>query len=244
MFDNIRIVLVNPTHPGNIGAAARAMKTMGIHQLYLVTPKRYPDPQATERAAHAVDILENAVTVSSLADAIQDCDLVFATSARSRALTWPARDLRQAAAHAIQESAQSKIAFVFGREHSGLNNEELELCHYQIQIPANPEYSSLNLASAVQIICYELRTAWLVTEPQINAEMENWSTVEQVEGFYVHLEQVLTAVNFIKPGLSGQVIPRLRRLFARSRIEKRELNILRGILTAIEKSLSPPNSTP
>lgn len=237
MFDNIRIILVNPTHPGNIGAAARAMKTMGLHQLYLVNPKRFPDAQATERAAHAVDILEKTVIVASLTDAIQDCDLVFATSARPRALTWPGQEVRLAALQAVRESAISKIAFVFGREHSGLNNEELELCHYQIQIPANPEYSSLNLASAVQIICYELRMAWLAAEPKTDIETENWSTVEEVEGFYVHLEQVLTAVNFIKPGISGQVIPRLRRLFARSRIEKRELNILRGILTAIEKSL-------
>lgn len=238
VFDNIRIVLVNPTHPGNIGAVARAMKTMGMDQLYLVAPKRFPDAQATERAAHANDVLESAIIMPSLVDAIQHCDLVFATSARLRALTWPEQELRSAAAQAIQQSLHSKIAFVFGREHSGLNNEELELCHYQIQIPANPEYSSLNLAAAVQIVCYELRMAWLANAPSMNLELENWSTIEELEGFYLHLEHVLTRVNFIKPGLSGQVIPRLRRLFARTRIEKTEMNILRGILTTIEKSIA------
>lgn len=238
-LDNMRIILVSPTHPGNIGAAARAMKTMGLQQLYLVNPKRFPDALATERAANAFDVLEKTQVVSSLAEALQDCKLIYGTSARIRALEWPAQELRVAASQAVQESKDSAVAFVFGREHSGLTNEELELCHYQIQIPANPEYSSLNIAAAVQIICYELRTAWLLNIEPSPQETMDWVTAEEIELFYQHLEQVLLLINFIKPGLSGQVIPRLRRLFSRTRIDTRELNILRGILTSVEKSLKP-----
>lgn len=236
-LDNIRIILIGTTHPGNIGAVARAMKTMGVQQLYLVNPKRFPDALATERAANAFDILEKAKVVSSLAEALENCKLIYGTSARMRALEWPSQELRPAAKQALQESSDSQVAFVFGREHSGLTNEELELCHYQIQIPANPEYSSLNLAAAVQIICYELRVAWLANIDHTPSETMDWATSEEIELYYQHLEQVLLLINFIKPGLSGQVIPRLRRLFSRTRIDTRELNILRGILTSIEKSL-------
>jgi tRNA (cytidine32/uridine32-2'-O)-methyltransferase len=237
MLDNIRIILVSPTHPGNIGSVARAMKTMGLKQLYIVNPKCFPDPRAVELAAHAADVLEQARVVNSLPEALAGCTLIFGTSARTRALEWPGQDLRPAAAQAVQEANQHSVAFVFGREHAGLTNEELELCQYQIQIPANPEYSSLNLAAAVQIVCYELRMAWLNCSELVQEERTDWATLEEVELYYQHLERVLLAINFIKPGLSGQVIPRLRRLFSRTRLDKTEINILRGILTTMEKSL-------
>lgn len=237
LLNSIRIVLVSPTHPGNIGATARAMKTMGVRQLYLVTPKRFPDDQATERAAHSADILENACVVASLHEAIQDCTLVFALSARMRTLNWPQHEVDSAVHLALEEARIGTIAFVFGREHAGLTNEELELCHYQVHIPANPEYSSLNLAAAVQVICYELRKAWLrfqTSELKIEAD---WATMDEMERFYQHLEHTILVVNFLKPGLSGQVMSQLRRLFGRTRLERTEINILRGILTAVEKSV-------
>jgi len=240
-LDNIRIVLVSPTHPGNIGATARAMKTMGIKQLYLVKPKRFPDPQADERAAHAVDILANAKVVETLPQALQGCTLAYGTSARSRALPWPLQDVRPAAAQAVQEAVVAKIAFVFGREHAGLTNEELELCQRQILIPTSPDYSSLNLAAAVQIVCYEIYSAWLVQQPLleeiVNDETTDWATAEEIELFYEHLEQVMITVQFTKPGVSGLVMPRLRRLFGRARLTKTEINILRGFLTTLQKQL-------
>jgi tRNA (cytidine32/uridine32-2'-O)-methyltransferase len=235
MFDPFRIVLVNPTHPGNIGATARAMKTMGLTQLYIVAPKRFPDPQATERAVHAHDILEKAIVVDSLAEAIADCVLVFGTSARERALAWPSSHPKKAALDAVAGAVNGIVALVFGREHSGLTNEELELCHQQIYIPANPEYSSLNLAAAVQVIGYELRMA-LIEAPASDWEAyTEWATIEETECLYVHLEKVLQQIKFIKPE-SRQVMSRLKRLFGRTRFEKAELSILRGILTAIEKN--------
>lgn len=237
-LENIRIVLVNTSHPGNIGAVARAMKTMGLKQLYLVDPQRFPDAQATERAASAGDILDQAKIFSQLELAIQDCTLVFGTSVRTRYITWPTLDCREAAREALDISTNETIAFVFGREQSGLTNEELELCHYQVEIPANPNYSSLNVAAAVQVICYELRMAALHNMP-LNERLakEPLSTVEELELFYEHLEQVLLAIKFKKPGLSGQILPRMRRLFSRTKLERTELNILRGILTAMENAL-------
>lgn len=242
-LNNIRIVLVNPTHPGNIGATARAMKTMGLERLYLVGPKKFPDALATERAANAFDVLEQAKVFDNLFDAIRDCKLVFGTSARVRSLEWPHQEIRPGMKQAVTEANLSEVAIVFGCEQSGLNNEELELCHYQLSIPANPAYSSLNIASAVQIICYELRMAWLELVDHVdhksaeNLEHEDWVSVEAMDLYYQHLEKVLSEIDFIKPGLSGQVIPRLRRLFSRTRLDTRELNILRGILTATEKAL-------
>lgn len=237
LLDNIRIILVSPTHPGNIGAVARAMKTMGLSQLYLVNPKKFPDALATERAAKAFDILEQAKVVNSLPQALEQCTLIYGTSARLRALEWPEQELPFAAQQIVQEAQNSPIAVLFGREHAGLTNEELELCHYQIQIPANPEYSSLNIAAAVQIICYEIRKSWLTGMEVPVTEFTEWATLEEMELFYQHLEKVLLAIQFIKPGLSGQVISRLRRLFSRSRMDKTELNIVRGILTTMQKHL-------
>jgi tRNA (cytidine32/uridine32-2'-O)-methyltransferase len=237
-FTNIRIVLVNTSHPGNIGATARAMKTMGFHQLILVNPKSFPDARATERAAQAVDVLTNVIVTQTLPEAIQDCQIVFGTSTRHRGLAWPLYDSHQAA-EKISEmiSGNTQIAIVFGNEQSGLSNDELQYCHFQIEIPADPEYSSLNLAAAVQIICYELRMIFLraAAKPSESCHHE-LATSEELENFYGHLEKILYQVNFLKLTRSTRIMHRLHRIFNRSQLDKREVNIFRGILTAIEKS--------
>lgn len=240
-FANIRIVLVNTSHPGNIGAAVRAMKTMGFHQLILVNPKSFPDARATERAAQAADMLANVIVTQTLPEAIQDCQIVFGTSTRNRGLAWPLYHSREAA-EKISEmtSGGTQIAVVFGNEQSGLSNDELQYCHFQIEIPANPEYSSLNLAAAVQIICYELRmafhqsTAAKLSEKNSSDEL---ATSAELESFYTHFENVLYKVDFLKLTRSTRIMHRLHRIFNRAHLEKREVNILRGILTAVEKSL-------
>lgn len=233
----IRIVLVNPTHPGNIGATARAMKNMGLQRLYLVKPKLFPDAEATARAAHATDILEQAVVTETFEQAIQDCRLVLGTSARTRALPWPTLTAHEAAKQAISETNSGEIAVVFGREKSGLTNEELQRCHYQVEIPSNPDYNSLNIAAAVQIICYELRLASLNHQPTMTENKEEFASIDDLERFYVHLEQVLLDIEFLKPGMPNQVTNRLKRLFNRTRLEITELNILRGILSEIQKKI-------
>ncbi len=240
---NIKIVLVNTSHPGNIGASARAMKNMGLSQLVLVQPEEFPSGVAVGRAASAVDLLENAQVVSSLEEAVADCGLIIGASARLRSIPWPMLDPTACGEKAIQESTQSNVALVFGREDSGLNNEELQQCHYHVQIPANPGYSSLNLAAAVMVICYELRKAALALADQTeDKEDEFWdqerATAEQVEHFYGHLERVLVAIDFHDPDNPRQLMQRLRRLFGRIRIDVMEMNILRGILTNVEHATS------
>lgn len=234
MLSNIRIVLINTSHPGNIGSAARAMKTMGLSELYLVSPLQYPHPKADEMASGAVEVLGNAVVVSELNEAIADCGLVVGTSARSRTIPWPMLSPREFAEKAIPESAQQKVAILFGREQSGLTNEELHCCHFHIQIPSNPDYSSLNLAAAVQVISYELRVA-----SQLDQYADEWdyryANAKEMEGFYSHLEKVLIDLDFLKPKVPRQLMTRLRRLFNRARLDEMEMNILRGILGAIEK---------
>lgn len=234
-FNNIRIVLVEPTHPGNIGAVARAMKVMGLEQLCLVNPKLFPHEEATARATQAVDILEKARVVQTFDEAISDCVLVLGTSARVRALSCPMLNARAAAPLALQEAVDSPVAILFGREKSGLSNDELQRCHYHIEIPTNPEYSSLNIAAAVQIVCYELRMALGGVNTAATKQADEFATAEEVEGFYTHLEKVLFEINYINPAIPDQVMKRLRRLFSRARLEKLELNILRGILTAVQK---------
>ncbi|MEZ7861274.1 MAG: tRNA (cytosine(32)/uridine(32)-2'-O)-methyltransferase TrmJ [Aeromonadaceae bacterium] len=236
MLDNIRIVLVNTSHPGNIGSAARAMKTMGIHDLVLVDPVEPPDGRATAMAAGAVDVLANLCIVGTLAEAVADCGLVIGSSARSRTLDWPMLDPRQAGAKSIAEASQHKVALVFGRERTGLTNDELQQCHYHVCIPANPEYSSLNLAMAVQTICYEVRMHSLAEKPQAIAT-EAYPQQQDLDRFYVHLEQILLQVNFLRADHPGNVMSKLRRLFNRVRPDSQELNILRGILTAVQKHL-------
>ncbi|ARW82556.1 tRNA (cytosine(32)/uridine(32)-2'-O)-methyltransferase TrmJ [Aeromonas salmonicida] len=235
MLDQIRIVLVNTSHTGNMGSAARAMKTMGLTRLVLVDPQTLPDDSAHALAAGASDVLANARVVSTLDEAIADCGLVIGTSARSRTLSWPMLDPREAGEKAVGEGMKHPVALVFGRERTGLTNDELQKCHYHVAIPANPEYSSLNLAMAVQTICYEVRMCWLQDQaPEVESEAD-YPSAHQLEGFYQHLEQTLLKTGFIADDHPGQVMSKLRRLFNRARPEAIELNILRGILTSIQK---------
>ncbi len=236
MLDQIRIVLVNTSHTGNMGSAARAMKTMGLSQMVLVDPHAQPDDNAYALAAGASDLLANARIVSTLDEAIADCGLVIGTSARSRTLSWPMLDPREAGEKLVTEGMQHPVALVFGRERTGLTNDELQKCHYHVAIPANPEYSSLNLAMAVQTLCYEVRMHWLQQEQVGESDMAvDYPSAEQLEGFYQHLEQTLLKTGFIADDHPGQVMSKLRRLFNRARPEAVELNILRGILTSVQK---------
>lgn len=237
MLDKIRIVLVNTSHTGNMGSAARAMKTMGLSQMVLVDPQALPDGNANALAAGASDILANARIVATLDEAIADCGLVIGTSARSRTLSWPMLDSREAGAKLVEETARHPVALVFGRERTGLTNDELQKCHFHVAIPANPEYSSLNLAMAVQTLCYEVRMHWLAHQAQSpeSADEPVYPSAAQLDGFYQHLEQTLLKTGFISEEHPGQVMNKLRRLFNRARPEAVELNILRGILTSVQK---------
>ncbi len=236
LFGQIRIVLVAPSDPGNIGAAARAMKTMGLKRLYLITPEAFPHPKASIRASNALDILADVTVVDSLEEAIQDCHLVFGTSTRERELNWVSLTARESA-EKIVEMPQQEIAILFGRERSGLTNQQLQRCHFQINIPANPDYSSLNLASAVQIVCYECRLAFLQKKATLIEKQGNLASVGQLEYFYQHLEAVLSSVEFLQPFRSQQIMDRLRRVFSRAELDETETKILRGILSAIQKKL-------
>ena len=240
-LDNIRIVLVNTTHPGNIGGAARAMKNMGITSLYLVEPKEYPSDRARWRAASAGDVLEQAVVVSSLSEAVADCALVIGTSARERRIPWPIEDPRVSATKAVAVADKARVAIVFGREDRGLTNEELQTCQFHLNIPSSQDYSSLNLGAAVQVVCYELRMALMAGQP---APAEVWdqdfATAEDVERLLEHYERVMIALDFYKPETPKQLMTRLRRLFVRRQLDTMEVNILRGILTATEKRLQRP----
>ena len=241
-FRNVKVVLVNTSHPGNIGASARAMKNMGLENLTLVEPEKFPSGVAVGRAASAVDILESAIVVNSLESAVAECGLVIAASARSRRIPWPMLTPEQCASKIISEKDTNRVALVFGREDSGLNNDELQLCNYHVQIPTNEIYSSLNLAAAVMVICYELHKAGL-NKAGLTAldQKEFWdqekATVKQVERFYEHLERVLIMIGFHDPENPRQLMHRIRRLFGRIRIDMMELNILRGTLTNVEKKI-------
>ncbi|ABZ76135.1 RNA methyltransferase, TrmH family, group 1 [Shewanella halifaxensis HAW-EB4] len=241
MLSNIRVVLVGTSHPGNIGSTARAMKTMGLSTLYLAEPKVEPDGHSIALAAGASDILKHAITVGSVEEAIADCSLVIATSARSRTLDWPMLEPREAGEKLVGSALTGPVAIVFGRENNGLTNEELQRCDYHVAIPANPEYTSLNLAQAVQIICYEARVAHLAqvesgVEPApVDENDEAYPSSRERENFFEHLENTLLSTNFIVKNHPGQIMTKLRRLFSRTRIERQEMNILRGILTSIDK---------
>jgi TrmH family RNA methyltransferase len=235
--DRIHIVLVATSHPGNIGATARAMKTMGLTSLRLVCPKIFPSAEVTARAAGADDILERAHVVDSLADAVADCGLVLAATARTRGLAWPEHTPRDAAARVLEAAvAGSAVAILFGNERSGLSNEELEACHGAIRIPTNPHYSSLNLAAAVQVIGYELRCAMpAAAAPAVPPEAP-LATGEQMAQFYRHLEQCLIEIGFYDPAKPMLLMRRLKRLFNRAQMDANEYNILRGILAAARQS--------
>ncbi len=232
---SIRIVLVGTTHPGNIGAVARAMKTMGLDELVLVEPRYFPHDEATARASGADDVLERARVVGSLAEAVDDCVYVSGASARSRAIGWPCLDAKDAAVRLIAEERQGPVAAVFGPEKSGLSNADLDLCDTLLTIPANPDYSSLNLAMAVQIVTYEIRAARTDKWPEYEPDLPP-ATRGELEYFYAHLERVLTDVRFLDPDNPRHLMRRLRRLFTRAGVDKNEINILRGILTAIDRN--------
>ena len=238
MLENVRIVLVSTSDCRNIGSAARAMKTMGLSQLVLVDPLEMPNGQAQALAAGATDVLANAKVVGAMEEAVNDCGLVVGTSARSRTLPWPMLEPRNCGEKLIDEASDYPVALVFGRESSGLTNEELQLCHFHVQIPANPEYSSLNLAMAVQTLSYEVRMAYLASQEQTlerNNE-QGYPVVEETERFYQHFEQALKATGFIVPSHPGLVMTKLRRLFNRARPDSKEVKMMRGILASVERA--------
>ncbi len=241
-LSNIRIVLVATTHPGNIGSTARAMKTMGLTELYLVRPKQFPHIQANELASGADDILQQAVVVDSLNDALEGCHWVLATSARPRDMDLPGFSPHQAGGFCAQRDDNCQVALIFGREHAGLTNEELLHAHYHIQIPANKEYASLNLAMAVQIICYEMRQAILSPRAITHTQTEDKASFEEVEGLYKHLLATMELVQFLHPDSPGKLPQRIRRLLNRINLEKREVNLLRGFLTEMNKKVRNPYS--
>lgn len=244
MLDHVRVVLCRPSHPGNIGAAARAMKTMGLSRLYLVNPKLFPDDEATARASGAADVLERAICCASLDEALHGTVRAAALSARSRDLGPLPLQPRDGASLLLQpgeNQAPAEVALVFGNETSGLTNEELQRCQIAISIPANPLYSSLNLGAAVQVLCYEMRLAAFSGQPPaIGLATPSCSppaTHEEMEGFYGHLEQVMIDSGFHDPARPKRLLPKLRRLFSRAAPEKEEVNILRGILAAVQHFL-------
>jgi tRNA/rRNA methyltransferase len=234
-MERIRIVLCRPSHPGNIGAAARAMKTMGLADLRLVAPERFPAAEAEWMATNAVDVLGNAKVHSTLEESIKDCVTAFALSARGREWSPQVLDVRTAAARAHEIDAP--VAFVFGNETAGLTNEEMFACQYLVHIPASPEFSSLNLAQAVQVVAYELRMCLDVAIPF--SRVEKQATVEDLEGLYAHLEEAAVASGFMTP--ASRLRERWRRLFSRvPALEREEVNILRGLLRAL--LMKRPNS--
>jgi tRNA/rRNA methyltransferase len=233
-LQGVRIVLSRTSHPGNIGAAARAMKTMGLRNLVLVQPKTFPHAEAEAMASGATDVLATAHVVKTLADALAGTVFAVAMTARPRDLSHPAVAIREAAVQALAESVSGDIALVFGNETYGLSNEEADLCQLIGMIPANPAYSSLNLAAAVQVACYELAQAAAVFATPENP-VRDAATHEEVEGFLAHLESKMIDDGFLDPDKPKRLMTRLRRLFARSRLEKEEVAILRGVLAARKK---------
>lgn len=232
MLSQFKVVLVETSHPGNIGAVARAMKNMRMDQLRLVNPKFFPHADATARASGADDVLRTAVVFDSLSAAIADCQIVLGASARDRTISWPSVTAREAAETWVGALPQQNIALVFGRENSGLKNHELDVCHYLLRIPCNADYSSLNLAAAVQVVCYEL---FVATDQKVVSRVgdlgdEPLATAEQMEAFYEHLKQTMGDIGFLHPERSQSIMRRLRRIFNRIQLDCKELDILRGIL--------------
>lgn len=238
----ITVVLSHTSHPGNIGAAARAMKTMGLSRLTLVNPKRFPDDEAISRAAGAEDILVRAVVCESLDAALADTVCAFAVSARHRNLGPEPLQARAAAPEVLALAATGEVALVFGNETAGLSNAEVQRCQRTVFIPANPEYTSLNLGAAVQLLCYELRLAAFDGRPPVITRAVPFAsppaTNEDVERFYAHLERVMVDTGFHDPQQPRRLLPKLRRLFGRAELERDEINILRGILDAVEKKIA------
>ncbi|HMB72185.1 MAG TPA: RNA methyltransferase [Gammaproteobacteria bacterium] len=232
----VRIVLVEPTHPGNIGAVARAMKTMGMSDLALVNPQRFPDAEATARASGADDVLAAAAVCDSLIEAIGDCGFVVGTSARRRSLPCPILDPRRCAQLVVERLSSTRVAVVMGTESSGLTNEQMGHCRYLVNIPANEKYSSLNLAMATQILCYELRMAALGDAEGCSVEVREDppATASELDGLHAHLERVLDGTGFFNPDHPTTLRLRLRRLFHRAELDRTEVNILRGAFAALD----------
>ena len=235
MTKNARIVLVEPTHPGNIGSVARAMKTMGFYELVLVAPKVFPAEEANALASGAVDILESARVVSTFEEAVKNCIFVVGASARSRAIPWPTSTPSVLASEIIKKAIEGPVALVFGRESSGLSNEELSKCHHHLYIPTNPEYGSLNLAQAVQIVVYECRLAALEMTSTLNVSenTEPLALHQDLEIFYNALEDMARKSGFLNPAQPRHLMTRLRRLFAKNPLTTQELNMLRGLFLAL-----------
>ncbi len=255
MYNNVRIVMMNTSHPGNIGAVARAMKNMGLSELYLVSPKSFPDIVAERRAAGAKEILASAKVVETFDEAVVGCVSVIGASARGRRIPWPVMNPRDCAAKVREfarlPSEKKEVAIVFGQEDRGLSNEELQRCNYHVHIPSNPDYGSLNLAMAVQVITYEIRMDYLLnSDEERQSELssmlapgdEGWdeeiATTEEVEGLIQHMEQVMIDVEFQNPENPRHLVPRLRRLYQRCRMSKIEVNIMRGFLKSLTKALN------
>jgi len=238
-LDCLRIVLVQPTHPGNIGGVARAMKNMALETLWLVSPPDFTGQGAVARAAGAIDVLERARVCATLDEALSDCTLVIGTSARDRRIPWPSLSAQEAAERLVAEAVTGKVALVFGRERTGLTNEELDRCHFLVNIPANPDFSSLNLACAVQVLAYEIMLA-RTAESRAPIAAERASN-EDLARLYEHLESVLVEIDFLDPANPRKLMRRLIRLFNRAGLDQNELNILRGILTAVQQHR--PNNT-
>jgi TrmH family RNA methyltransferase len=236
---SIRIVLVEPAHPGNIGAAARAMKNMGLRELHLVRPRIFPSEEAVARASGADDVLSAAVVHQDFESAIAECGLVVGTSSRQRHMPWELVEPRECVPQIVQAASVGHAAVVFGAERMGLTNVELARCNLLVTIPTNAEYASLNLAMAVQVLAYEI---WLATRPGAPAPQPRevpLATAEEVLRLYTHIEQVLTEIDFQDRTGGGYLMARIRRLFNRAQVDQNEVNILRGILTAVQARRRP-----
>jgi tRNA/rRNA methyltransferase len=233
-LSRMRVVLSRTSHPGNIGAAARAMKTMGLADLALVAPRHFPDPDATAMAAGAAELLAKARVFSTLEGALADCALAVGFSARERELSHEPVALREAAPQLLEATGEGKVALVFGNETSGLSNEELARCQRFVVIPSNPAYGSLNLAAAVQVACYELAVAAQVFAAP-SARERGAASVGDIEGLYAHLESAAVSSGFLDPAQPGRFMQRMRRMFARIRLERQEVKLLRGLLAALER---------
>jgi tRNA (cytidine32/uridine32-2'-O)-methyltransferase len=245
MHDSIRFILVRTSHPGNIGASARAIRTMGFSRLGLVAPHRFPHADATAMAVGADDVLDKVGVTATVVEAIGDCTLVLGCTARRRGVALDELSPRQAAVRALAASAQGEVAFVFGNERTGLENEELMLCHAAVHIPSVADFSSLNLAQAVQVLAYELRIATLESAPaQASMEkIERVASIEQLEYFFGHLEQMLENIDFHKGRSPRTIMQRLRRLFLRANLEEREVRILRGIFDDAQRMAKLASAT-
>lgn len=236
MLAAIRIVLVRPTHPGNIGAAARALKNMGLSRLDLVAPENYPDPEASARAVDAKDVLEGAIIFPTLDEALKDCKTVIGTSSRQRRIEWPTLDPSACARRMLADAEHGAVALLFGQERTGLTNVELDRCQAVVEIPANPAYPSLNIAGAVQILAYEIWRAHSDRRANIAARSgESPASREDMQRLYRHLQEVLVQLQFLDPENPRLLMRRLIRLFNRAAPTHNEMNILRGILTAVQQ---------